>query len=227
MQYIQGSRKGKEAHRLEKEAMKDPFLSEALDGYQSVEGNHVESIEEMRRRISRRTRSRRRQHNEMEHCRQSVDLCRFRQLLLAEPSTGDTCTITVGSSDGGRGSFVGTGTGRTVCRCSRYGSTGSRLILRMMTWPVADRRPRPVVGEEAYQEYLKKELIHPQDSLCKDVSGTVIVEFHINEQGRPVDLAVKQSLCESVDKEAIRLIEKGPDWEVDTMMVSMPVVFVP
>lgn len=46
MQYIQGSRKGKEAHRLEKEAMKDPFLSDALDGFQAVKGNHVESIEE-------------------------------------------------------------------------------------------------------------------------------------------------------------------------------------
>ena len=57
MQYIQGSRKGKEAHRLEKEAMKDPFLSDALDGFQAVKGNHVESIEEMRRRISLRTRS--------------------------------------------------------------------------------------------------------------------------------------------------------------------------
>lgn len=52
MQYIQGPRKGKDAHRLEKEAMKDPFLSDALDGFQAVKGNHVESIEEMRRRIS-------------------------------------------------------------------------------------------------------------------------------------------------------------------------------
>ena len=59
LQYIQGSRKGKEAHRLEKEAMKDPFLADALDGFQTVEGNHVESIEAMRRRISRRTRSQR------------------------------------------------------------------------------------------------------------------------------------------------------------------------
>lgn len=57
MQYIQGPRKGKDAHRLEKEAMKDPFLSDALDGFQAVKGNHVESIEEMRRRISLRTRS--------------------------------------------------------------------------------------------------------------------------------------------------------------------------
>ena len=36
--YIQGLRKGKEAHRLEKESMKDPFLADAIDGYNQVEG---------------------------------------------------------------------------------------------------------------------------------------------------------------------------------------------
>ena len=29
--YIRGFRKGKEAHRLEKEAMRDPFLADALE----------------------------------------------------------------------------------------------------------------------------------------------------------------------------------------------------
>ena len=28
---------------------------------------------------------------------------------------------------------------------------------------------QPVIGEEAYREYLKKELIHPQDSLAKEM----------------------------------------------------------
>ena len=31
--YIRGFRKGKEAHRLEIEAMRDPFLADALEGY--------------------------------------------------------------------------------------------------------------------------------------------------------------------------------------------------
>jgi len=34
--YIQGKRKGKEAHRIEKEAMRDPFLADALEGYDEV-----------------------------------------------------------------------------------------------------------------------------------------------------------------------------------------------
>ena len=46
--YIQGLRKGKEAHRLEKESMKDPFLADAIDGYNQVEGNHEQRIEQLR-----------------------------------------------------------------------------------------------------------------------------------------------------------------------------------
>lgn len=36
LDYIRGARKGKEAHRLEKEAMRDPFLADALEGYSRV-----------------------------------------------------------------------------------------------------------------------------------------------------------------------------------------------
>lgn len=37
LDYIRGLRKGKEAHRLEKESMQDPFLADAMDGYNQVE----------------------------------------------------------------------------------------------------------------------------------------------------------------------------------------------
>ena len=50
--YIQGLRKGKEAHRLEKKSMKDPFLADAIDGYNQVEGNHEQRIEQLRIQIS-------------------------------------------------------------------------------------------------------------------------------------------------------------------------------
>lgn len=47
--YIRGFRKGKEAHRLEKEAMRDPFLADALEGYSRVESGADEQIELLRR----------------------------------------------------------------------------------------------------------------------------------------------------------------------------------
>ena len=55
LDYIRGLRKGKEAHRLEKESMKDPFLADAMDGYSQVEGNHEERIEKLRMQISAHT----------------------------------------------------------------------------------------------------------------------------------------------------------------------------
>ena len=52
--YIRGFRKGKEAHRLEKEAMRDPFLADALEGYSRVESGADEQIELLRRRVNMR-----------------------------------------------------------------------------------------------------------------------------------------------------------------------------
>ena len=47
LKYIQGKRNGKEANRLEKEAMKDPFLADAMDGYQQTTGEHIRRIQEL------------------------------------------------------------------------------------------------------------------------------------------------------------------------------------
>lgn len=49
--YIHGQRHGKEANRLEREVMNDPFLQDAIDGYDSVEGNHASSLETLERRL--------------------------------------------------------------------------------------------------------------------------------------------------------------------------------
>ena len=51
LDYIRGLRKGKEAHRLEKESMKDPFLADAMDGYGQVEEEERLVMEERQREI--------------------------------------------------------------------------------------------------------------------------------------------------------------------------------
>lgn len=278
MQYIQGSQKGKDAHRLEKEAMKDPFLSDALDGFQAVEGNHVESIEEMRRRISHRTRSHRNSITKWSIAASLLICLGFGSYFwlnrqLGMPSQSPLAVVMEEQAAplqqaplaGIAADFMqeqesASGVGEAKAKVSEdtlqppapavaeasvaqvevYSAPCEDIavadIVAEEEVPVATKAlvrsmprhiPQPVIGEEAYREYLKKELIHPQDSLCKGVSGTVVIEFHINEKGRPIDLKVKRSLCESADKEALRLIEKGPDWQVDTAKVFFPVVFAP
>ncbi|MDR1517342.1 MAG: carboxypeptidase-like regulatory domain-containing protein [Dysgonamonadaceae bacterium] len=56
--YIQGKRQGKEAHQLERKAMDDPFLQDAIDGYDSSGGNHLSAIEGLERKIARRGKAR-------------------------------------------------------------------------------------------------------------------------------------------------------------------------
>jgi|GEM_PF-1723395 len=49
--YIQGKRKGKEAHHIEKEAMQDPFLADALEGFDTVKADHIKQINLIRSRL--------------------------------------------------------------------------------------------------------------------------------------------------------------------------------
>lgn len=49
--YIKGNRKGADAHRIEKDSMKDPFMYDAIDGFDSVDDNHIERINSIHRRL--------------------------------------------------------------------------------------------------------------------------------------------------------------------------------
>ena len=49
--YIQGNKHGKEANQLEREAMNDNFLQDALDGFDAVPGNHAEILERLEKKI--------------------------------------------------------------------------------------------------------------------------------------------------------------------------------
>lgn len=50
--YITGNRKGREARRIEREAMDDPFLRDALEGYDAVPGDPTDAIRRMQRRVT-------------------------------------------------------------------------------------------------------------------------------------------------------------------------------
>ena len=52
-QYIKGPRTGKEAHQIELEAMRDPFLADALEGYEKTPGNHQKEVTRIQKEITR------------------------------------------------------------------------------------------------------------------------------------------------------------------------------
>lgn len=85
--------------------------------------------------------------------------------------------------------------------------------------------PKPVTGMKQYKKYLKKNLIYPTDDACAEVKGKVTLTFFVSREGRPYDIKVKESLCKSLDKEAIRLIQEGPDWTYGNKAAEITVKF--
>lgn len=54
--YIRSDRRGRAAHDLETEALRDPLLAEALEGFDAVDDDHAAAVEALRRRIARSNR---------------------------------------------------------------------------------------------------------------------------------------------------------------------------
>lgn len=85
--------------------------------------------------------------------------------------------------------------------------------------------PQPLIGKKAYRKYLRKNLIRPVDDECAQATGEVVLTFHVNESGRPFNIKVKTGLCPSADKEAVRLLEEGPDWTIGSKEVTLNIKF--
>ena len=61
--YIQGKRHGKKANQLEREALNDPFLQDAIDGFDAVDGEHWRAIENLEEELNQRIKSKENSEN--------------------------------------------------------------------------------------------------------------------------------------------------------------------
>jgi TonB family protein len=90
----------------------------------------------------------------------------------------------------------------------------------------------PVNGFPDLYAYLNQELKYPTDALKDSLEGVVSVSFAINEQGKPTDIRITNSLGELFDLECKRVIESMPAWRAATVngspistRMSIPLTF--
>ena len=76
--------------------------------------------------------------------------------------------------------------------------------------------PQPLTGFKGYDEYLKNNLRYPADAKQNSITGRVVVSFKLNEYGKPTRVKVEKGLGYGCDEEAIRLIENGPLWNMES-----------
>ena len=60
--------------------------------------------------------------------------------------------------------------------------------------------------------FLRQHMRYPKDAFKKRISGTVQMEFTITETGEVTDIRIIESVYESLDQEAIRVISLMPRW---------------
>lgn len=376
LDYIRGLRKGKEAHRLEKKSMQDPFLADAMEGYNQVEGNHEQRIEKLRMQVSAHSAKKKNtyaitwsiaaclvigfgissyflflkksmtdevfiaeesvpaklpetttpatptnpatpaapvtpradkkemsasaviepmmeealeQTAELQEVAATMDTSESasdKKMRMAKVVTPPNSNIIqgkvtdekgepiIGASVAYKGTNIGTitnmngefslvkkegkkqltaqfigydpveipvDTSQTMLIAMNenkqtlnevvvvgYGTNKNKKSTTVVTAKEQadkDTTPQPVIGKRKYQKYLKENLVRPTDEKCAQVKGKVVLTFLVNKEGRPFYIKVKESLCESSDKEAIRLIQEGPDWIYGNKSVEITVKF--
>jgi hypothetical protein len=220
LKYIQGQRKGKDAHRLEREAMYDPFLAEALEGFEAVDDLHAERITSIRKRLSSRTRRAYLKTGRLAAAA-SLLLCILAggYFLLNLPSDQFF-------AQSERSAEMAVGENKMEDAVAEKKTRANHLPDESVTEAPSHSAPEPQIGMKAYREYLAKELIRPSEGGCVGVNGTVEIQFRIDARGKPHDFTVRRSLCTEADREAIRLIEQGCRWEGDpSQSVTVEVTF--
>ncbi len=68
-------------------------------------------------------------------------------------------------------------------------------------------------GINEFYKYLGRSIKYPEDALSRNITGTVIVKFAIEEDGRIVNAEIVRSVYPSIDKETLRLILGMPKWK--------------
>ena len=91
--------------------------------------------------------------------------------------------------------------------------TVKRNINRSRDSHMTLEEPEPADGWNNYDMYLANNLKIPESFKSKQRTGTVELTFNVDNNGVPYNIVVKKSLCESCDKEAVRLIKEGPKWK--------------
>lgn len=83
---------------------------------------------------------------------------------------------------------------------------------------------RPESGFQTFNRYLKDNIRYPEVHKGSKIKGRVTVLFNVEPDGRITQLRIDRGMGEEFDKEALRLIQDGPDWEPATDEKGDPIV---
>lgn len=187
--YLDGRLDAHAMHQLEKAALEDPFLAEAIAGLLQSP-RRVQSLSILQKRLQERT------------AQKPIDKKRWRVTAqrLSIASAAAVLFITVSLLFWMRESRN---------RAQLKENAAKNVEISIAAAPAVLGVPTPVNGWETYQTYLRE-----NNRLIKNGSTGKVVSltFQIQQDGSPSDIKVVQGISQTIDLEAIRLVKEGPKW---------------
>jgi len=78
---------------------------------------------------------------------------------------------------------------------------------------IADVLPEFVGGENALNEFIKNNLVYPEDAKTNGIKGKVYVSFIVSSTGTIDSTKIVFGIYKSLDAEALRIVKLFPNWK--------------
>jgi protein TonB len=89
----------------------------------------------------------------------------------------------------------------------------SAPIVENKIFQVVEQMPEFPGGEEALMKFIQNNINYPDMERENDIQGRVVVGFVVNEDGSLSDISVKKGVSSGIDKEAVRVVKKLPNFK--------------
>ncbi len=189
--YIHGLMSKEDMHALEREALDDPFLQDAIDGYRLQNGVDVKSLSLLQQRLERRVTEHAQQKN-----RYFFGWQRLAIGLVAAVMFVTVCTLVLMRHLPNRSAS-------NVTEVELMDEVLTKISVRTL----AGADAVPVDGWDAFADFLST---HYSGS---NSERKINVSFKIDNSGKAYAVAMQQPTTPQIEAEVIRILESGPKWK--------------
>ena len=201
-QYLEGKLDPEKMHQLEKQALDDQFLWDALEGYTNIADPGAD-LSILQRQL----------HERIVHLQENKKVFDLTWQRLSIAAAAAVLFISAGilfwMNSNQRVEKLDSSSRQVNVTLMDTDSIVS--IVKPAESAVKESVVQPVTGWDIYRKYLEENIRVPENE--PKLSGSVYLSFEINSDGRPMNFNILNSLSNSYDAEAIRLIREGPDWK--------------
>lgn len=228
--YIKGERRGEDARQIEFEAMRDPLMGDALEGFDAIEGDHDEVIRRLRERVTARSAApvRRRSLHRWGAVAAVALLCVAvgGLYLLREGHDRAVYSDVLLPENMAPVDFEALRRMESIIKVEERASEHTREIRSdAASSPVLRRQgPGSALGEvpqsqldslvalRGFEEFVESNMAITTDGTGVRVSGTAVAEFTVDGDGHPRNIRILETPAPAASREARRLIRSAPEW---------------